>query len=154
MKKNKSGLVSICLAAVLLLVLSGCSQPPAPESAWEVTIIGPDGEKAVAIEDIKAAEAVTLEAEKKEEIHAYTGIKMSSLLAMAGIDEATSVILEAADGYSATINGEVAFSDNTIVAYQIDGADIDSEKNRPLMLVTTEDSSKVWVGSLKVITAE
>ena len=70
--------------------------------------------KGVAIEDIKAAEADP-EAEKKEETHAYTGIKMSSCWRWPELMKRRR-LPEAADGYSATINGERFFSDNTIVA--------------------------------------
>jgi len=158
MKKKTLILGSVCLMLAVLLVVAGCSQPapeaPPQESAWEITVKSAGGEKVIAIEDIKAMEAVTIEAEKKEEVHEYTGVKLSEILGLAEIGEAETVTLEAEDGYSATLTGAEAFSDNTLLAYQIDGADIESDKSKPIMLVSTEASSSAWVGKLKVITVE
>lgn len=91
--------------------------------------------------------------QKKGETHEYAGVLLSAVLEEAGITEAAEVTLEAADGYTAKVSGEVAFSDNTILAYTEDGAEM-SGKSAPIMLVTTDDSPQVWVGQLASIIVE
>lgn len=123
------------------------------DSAWEITVTGPGVEQVFYIEEIKEMPVTTLEAEKKEETHEYAGVLLSAILEEAGITEANEVTLEASDGYMATISGEVAFSENTILAYMEDGVEI-SDNSAPIMLVTTDDSPQVWVGQLVSITVE
>ena len=97
-------------------------------------------------------EAVELEAETKGEVNTYKGVGLNLVLAEAGISEAVEVTLTASDGYSAAISGEVALSDNTILAYECNGADLSGdEKNGPVRLVTTDESPQVWVGQLSTI---
>ena len=117
------------------------------KSAWEIIITGPSTEKTIALETIKAMPAVTLETVKKGETNEYTGAVLSAVLKEAGITGATEVTFEAADGYATKLSGEVAFSDNTILAYLEDGAEM-SAKSAPVMLVTTDDKPKSWVGQL------
>ncbi len=123
------------------------------ESAWEITVTGPGGEMAVAIEAIKALPVTTINAQKKEETFEYSGALLSAVLKEAGITEAAKVSLVAADGYASEISGEVAFSDNTILAYRESGADLDP-KSAPIMLVTIDDTPKTWVGQLVSIIVE
>ncbi len=94
-----------------------------------------------------------ISAQKKDETFEYAGVLLSAVLKEAGISEAAKVNLEAEDGYSSEISGEVAFSDNTILAYMVDGGDLDS-KSAPLILITTDDSPKAWVGQLVTIEVE
>lgn len=148
---------------VILLVLTwvaGCgpSTPPADdpipgnddepfESAWEISV----GDKVFAIEDIRKMENVTIEAEKKGETNSYTGVRLSLLLTEAGITDFATLTLEAEDGYSADITREEALDDNSILCFALDGEDLSSEKNAPLMFVSPAASSKAWVGKLKTI---
>lgn len=123
------------------------------ESAWEIKIIGPDGKEAVVtLEEIMKMEAVELEAESKRGPSTFKGVLLSKVLEKAGITEANEVTLTAADGYGAAISGEIAFSENTILAYERDGEDMSGdEKNGPIRLVTTEETSNVWVGKISTI---
>ena len=154
MKKFLSLLAVTMLVLFVPVMLAGCGTPDeAAESAWEMTVKSPDGEKIYPIEDILEMPAINLEAEKKGETHQYEGVLLSTILEEAGITDAAEVVLEADDGYTATISGEVAFSGNTIIAYTEDGSEL-GEKSAPLMLVTTDESPKVWVGQLSLITAK
>ena len=132
----------------------GAEEEGAAESAaWEIAIVGPAGdETAITLNELKEMEAVELEAESKGEKNTFKGVVLNLVLAEAGICEATEVALTAADGYSAAISGEVALSDNTILAYEVNGADLSGdEKNGPVRLVTTDDTPKAWVGKLSKI---
>lgn len=143
----------VVLLAALLVVMSiaGCvSKDPEPkESAWEVFIGG--DEVVFAIEDIKEMETVTIEAEKKDEVHSYTGVRLSVLLKKAKVEGFETLTLEADDGYSFDITTEEAMHENSILAFAMDGEDLSSEKTEPLMFVSTETSSKAWVGRLKYV---
>ena len=125
----------------------------AESAAWEIAIVGPSGdEMVITLDELKEMEAVELEAESKGEKNTFKGVVLNLVLAEAGISEASEVTLIAADGYSAAISGEVALSDNTILAYEVNGVDLSGdEKNGPIRLVTTEDTPKAWVGKLSKI---
>ncbi|UNC91958.1 molybdopterin-dependent oxidoreductase [Candidatus Contubernalis alkaliaceticus] len=128
-------------------------EDPAEESTWEFTISWADGEALFTIEELKEMQRVTLTAEVKEETNEYTGVILKNLLEKANIKEAAEVTLVAADGYSAALEGDTAFSDNTIIAFKINGEALE-DKSAPIMLVTTEASPQVWVGQLKTIKVE
>jgi DMSO/TMAO reductase YedYZ molybdopterin-dependent catalytic subunit len=132
------------------------SEESASESAWLVVIVGPGGEEnEISIEAIKALPSVELEAEQKGEMITFQGVVLGQILSEVGISSAEALNVTAADGYSATISGEVAFSDHTIIAYASNGEDLSSdEKSGPLRLVTTEESPQVWVGQLTTIEVE
>lgn len=166
MRKSRVLIIAVVLMLGLFMV-SGCDgdngngevngdDNGAVESAWEFTITAPDGsETVVAIESIREMPAVELETERNDEITVFKGVLLSLVLGEAGITDAGAVTVTAADGYSQTISGEVAFSENTILAYEVDGEDMSNdEKNGPVRLVTTEDSRQVWVGQITTITVE
>ncbi len=157
MKRYTRTLIALWLLAVMVLA-AGCAQPapePEPEpSAWEVTVESAAGPKVVAIEAMQAMTVIELEAEKKGEVNKYTGVKMSEVLASVGITAAEKVTLTAEDGFAAEISGASALSDNTILAWQKDGAELDPEKAAPLMVVAKDESTKAWVGKIKTIKVE
>ncbi len=143
---------SLFLVALLVLtLLAGCANtPPADEpeeSAWEFTI----GGKIFTIEGLREMESVTIELEKKGEVNSYTGVPLSALLTQAGITDFSSLTLEAEDGYTADITQEEALHENSILCYALDGEDLNSDKNAPLMFVSEAASTKAWVGKLKFI---
>ncbi|MDY6827278.1 MAG: molybdopterin-dependent oxidoreductase [Bacillota bacterium] len=166
MKKNLLTMMALLLVFSLMLA-AGCSGAEDPgaesesegaaEAAWTLTIVGPGGEEEtrVSLESIKSMSAVELEVEKEEELINLKGALLSDILAEAGISEAGNLNLIAADGYSVSISGDVAFSENTILAYESNGEDLSSDdKNGPLRLVSTEESPKAWVGQLTTIEVE
>jgi DMSO/TMAO reductase YedYZ molybdopterin-dependent catalytic subunit len=143
---------SLFLVALLVLaLLAGCANTPPTdepeESAWEFTI----GDKDFTIEGLRKMESVTIDLEKKGEVNSYTGVPLSVLLTEAGIADFESLTLEAEDGYSASITQEEALHENSILCYALDGEDLSSEKNAPLMFVSEAASTKAWVGKLKYV---
>lgn len=136
------------LAALLVVTMAvGCSDKAPVESAWEVTI----GTKVYPIEELKEMDAVTFDAEKKEEVNSYTGVLLSDLLTEAGITEFETLTLEAEDGYTCEITKEEALADSSVLCYAKDGGELDSEKSAPLMFVSKATSTKAWVGKLKSV---
>lgn len=145
--------LSLIIAALLVAVsLAACVGDTSGqlESAWEITI----GEKVFAIEDIRDMANVTIEAEKKEEVNNYTGVRLSILLAEAEITDFESLTLEAEDGYSWEITRSEALDENSILAFAMDGEDLSDEKNAPLMFVSAVTSPQAWVGKLNNIRVE
>lgn len=143
---------SLFLAALLVLaLLAGCANTPPTdeheESAWEFTI----GGKEFTIEGLRKMESVTIDLEKKGEVNSYTGVPLSVLLTEAGIKDFETLTLEAEDGYTADITQEEALHAHSILCYALDGEDLSSDKNAPLMFVSEAASTKAWVGKLKVI---
>jgi DMSO/TMAO reductase YedYZ molybdopterin-dependent catalytic subunit len=143
---------TILIIAALLVVslFAGCANPPPEEpteSAWKFTV----GEKEFTIEGLREMESVTIKLEKKGEVNSYTGVPLSELLTKAGITDFEKLTLEAEDGYSGSINKEEALHNNSILCYALDGEDLSSEKNAPLMFVSEKASTKSWVGKLKII---
>ena len=119
----------------------------AESAAWEIAIVGPSGdEMVITLDELKEMEAVELEAESKGEKNTFKGVAEPGP-GGSRYQRASEVTLIAADGYSAAISGEVALSDNTILAYEVNGVDLSGDEKRSDRLVTTEDTPKAWVGS-------
>lgn len=144
---KKLGFIIIALLVAASLTGCGGEDLEPVESAWEITI----GDKVVAIEDIREMVTVTIEAEKKDETHSYTGVRLSVLLTEAGITDFESLTLEAEDGYSRDITREEALNQNSILAFSMDGEDLSDAKSAPLMFVSPATSTSAWVGKLKTI---
>jgi DMSO/TMAO reductase YedYZ molybdopterin-dependent catalytic subunit len=87
----------------------------------------------------------------------YTGISLSSLLAQANIqDSATSIYIQASDGYGTTLTIQEANNPNTIIAYQKDGSPLTLLKNDgegPLRLIIGNDQyAQRWIrGAVAII---
>ena len=143
---NKGSIILV-LALVLSLSLVGCTGGPEAESAWEVLI----GEKVFAIETIKELTTITFDVEAKDEVHSYTGVRLNDLLVQADLTDFNVLILEAEDGYSFEITREAAISDNSILAFAMNGEDLTDSKTAPLMFVSSVTSPQAWVGQLKFI---
>ena len=88
----------------------------------------------------------------------YTGVLLSTLLRKAGVSaNATSVYIQASDGYATTLSMQDAMSQKTIIAYQKDGASLTPLKNGgegPFRLIVgTDQYAQRWVmgvASIKV----
>jgi DMSO/TMAO reductase YedYZ molybdopterin-dependent catalytic subunit len=86
----------------------------------------------------------------------YTGVALSALLADANIlDNATSVYVQAQDGYGTTLTIQEAMNPNTIIAYQKDGAQLTLLRNDgegPLRLIIGDDQyAQRWVRGVAAI---
>ena len=80
----------------------------------------------------------------------YTGVLLGSLLQKAGVSaNATSVYIQASDGYGATLSMQDAMSPKTIIACQKDGAFLTPLKNGgegPFRLIVgTDKYAQRWV---------
>ena len=80
----------------------------------------------------------------------YTGVLLGSLLQRAGVSaNATSVYIQASDGYGVTLSMQDAMSPKTIIAYQKDGAFLTPLKNGgegPFRLIVgTDKYAQRWV---------
>jgi DMSO/TMAO reductase YedYZ molybdopterin-dependent catalytic subunit len=80
----------------------------------------------------------------------YTGILLSTLLQKVGVSaNATSVYIQASDGYGTTLSMQDAMNQKTIIAYQKDGASLTALKNGgegPLRLIIgTDQYAQRWV---------
>jgi DMSO/TMAO reductase YedYZ molybdopterin-dependent catalytic subunit len=80
----------------------------------------------------------------------YTGVLLSTLLQKAGVSaNATSVYIQASDGYGTTLSMQDAMSQKTIIAYQKDGVFLTPLKNGgegPFRLIVgTDQYAQRWV---------
>ena len=80
----------------------------------------------------------------------YTGVLLSTLLQKAGVSaNATSVYIQASDGYGTTLSMQDAMSQKTIIAYQKDGESLTPLKNGgegPFRLIVgTDQYAQRWV---------
>lgn len=139
----------LIVAMVVAIIFAGCvgETPAVQESTWEITI----GSKVFAIEDIREMDTVTINAMKKEETFSYTGVRLGVLLEAAEINDFVTLTLEAEDGYAWDISREEAMHENSILAFAVDGEDINEEKSAPIMFVSTATSTQAWVGKLATI---
>ena len=87
----------------------------------------------------------------------YTGISLNSLLAQANIQaNATSIYVQASDGYGTTLTIQEANNPDTIIAYQKDGSPLTLLKNDgegPLRLIIGSDQyAQRWIrGAVAII---
>jgi DMSO/TMAO reductase YedYZ molybdopterin-dependent catalytic subunit len=80
----------------------------------------------------------------------YTGVLLSTLLQKAGVSaSATSVYIQASDGYGTTLSMQDAMSQKTIIAYQKDGEALTPLKSGgegPFRLIVgTDQYAQRWV---------
>ncbi len=80
----------------------------------------------------------------------YTGITLSTLLEQAGVlSNATSVFVQASDGYGTTMSIQDAMKQNTLIAYQKDGNPLTLLKDGgegPIRLIIGDDEfAQRWV---------
>lgn len=86
----------------------------------------------------------------------YTGVLLSTLLQQAQVSaNASSVFIQASDGYGTTITMLDAMSQNTIIAYQKNGAPLSALQNGgegPLRLIIGSDQyAQRWVRGVVAI---
>ncbi len=91
-------------------------------------------------------------------VYNYTGVKLSTLLEQAGVSSnATSVFVQASDGYGTTIPIQGAMNQNTIIAYQKNGEPLTQLKDGgegPLRLIIGNDEfAQRWIRGVAVIQA-
>ncbi len=153
---NKKVLVLIGVFA-LLLIAAGCtSAPPAAEPQWIVTIeVNGD---TMEFSDLDAAEMdpvvvetnrITRDGDALDEV--WTGIALKSVLEAKGVTDYTSAIVAASDGYSQEYSLEVIQRDETILAWLLDGEEMNEEDGGPVQMIPKGEANNMFIKSLEKI---
>ena len=163
-------LVIALLALIILFSCAACNSKPADSSSldsassdftlanigeWRLTLATSEGEKEFTGADAAKLEAVTLEATTKnkngeESTSEYTGVKLSDVLNHAGVTDLESLTVEAADGFSADFDKELALKDDTILAWAKNGEPLEGEN--PLQMVPKSGTGNQFVKTVVRIT--
>ena len=154
-------LAIILMALATLFTLSACAakpivdgkpdgsdKPAADIGEWTVTVVTASGEVEFTSADAKKLGAVTIEATKtnknSESITSeYTGVKLSDVLTHVGVSNFTGLTVEASDSFAADYDREIALSDDTILAWAVDGKLTDGEN--PLQMAPKNGTGNQFV---------
>ena len=142
----------LVIVAALLLVAAGCVRQPDQAADWEIEIEGPGASLTISLAQLEEMDQTVLEIRRGDDVDEYRGVILSAVLAQAGITAGSEVTLEGDDGYSAQIDGQAAFSDDTILALEHGGEGL--EDKGPVMLVSADSPPMTWVGQLVRIVVE
>lgn len=166
----------LSVAALAALTIVGCGASPAPTSpepsslpetaapATDVAITpgsftitgGPSGDITVQVADITALPPVTKEVVKKttvgESTVTVTGADLNGLLELHGLSQAalTGLRLQAADGYSVELPGEMLAARQVLLAYLVDGAPLTPEE-APIWVIVPEERAMYWAKNITTI---
>ncbi len=153
-------LFSLLLVLTLSLSFFACAlaeaAAPAPtEVAWTLTIVTAAGEVAYTHVEAAALQPVTLQATTRnkngeEKTASYVGVKLSDVLAFAGVEAFTSLTVAAADGFESEIGQALAMNEDTIVAWEKDGEALTGDQ--PLQLVPKAGTGNQFVKQFAKVT--
>lgn len=152
----------LLILTLVVTVFAGCSgkeEASSKEANWTVSVEG-IGDEAISFTDISAQEISTKEIEavmkKKdgsEQEQTWKGYGLKEVLDYLNAGEYTSVVVEAADGYSKELTKDLADSEGTILGVMVDGKALEEDDNR-IQLVIKGKGSNWWikgVAKIKVI---
>ncbi len=155
--------IALVIAAIPLYIYT---RPAATEEGTLLQIKGQVTNPAnISLSQLQALAATTVQVTLSSSSHTsdngvynYTGVKLSTLLEQAGVSSnATSVFVQASDGYGTTIPIQDAMNQNTIIAYHKDGESLTQLKDGgegPLRLIIGNDEfAQRWVRGVAVIQA-
>ncbi len=153
----KKALLSVLLIAVLLMA-AACSQPAPEEAKWTITIEAADGET-YEFTDLDAADltSVVVETNRTDKEgnpldQSWTGLPLKAVLESVGITEYESCTIEASDGYSKDYPKEVVDNEETIMAWLLDGEEMDEEAGGPVQMIPKGQANNMFIKNLaKVI---
>lgn len=157
-------IIGIILVALLLMsvsVFAGCApETETQEILWTI-ILEKEGSSSVEFTNIDATgiEIIAIEAVKEKKDGSKTnenweGMPVSEVLKIAGFDDYTVVVIEAADGYSKEFDRTTIDDSGTIFGLKLDGEDID-EEDGPMQLIVSLMSGSSWIKNVaKVIIIE
>lgn len=158
----KKRMIILAILLIGVITMTACSSETSNknvEPKWSISIEVADG-SALEFTDVDATklENVEIKAVKKrkdgsETEEVWSGIKLKDILSQVGIEEYTTVIVEAGDGYSAEYTKEIADADDTILGLKKDGQELD-EKYYPAQMIAASGRSNLWirqVAKIKVI---
>lgn len=81
----------------------------------------------------------------------WEGVLVKDVFEQLGIENYTSAVFEASDGYSKEVTADIINDEGTIIGLKLDGEEL-SEKRLPAELVIKSKSSNWWVRNLSKIT--
>jgi len=148
---KKQTWLALVFVLVILLSLSACGGG-APKVDWDLTISGDvDSPLTFSYQDLAAMDQVDLteilmeKTTGEDEVTSWSGVSLDSLLALAGVDDFSTITALAEDGYAV----EMAAGDlnNAIVALKDGGewiAEVTPDKG-PIRLVTPDTPANRWV---------
>jgi DMSO/TMAO reductase YedYZ molybdopterin-dependent catalytic subunit len=158
------------IALVILILLVAAAVPlyyytrPASNQPGTIEIMGNVADPMnVTLSQLKSEAPVTLQvtltssgSPSENGVYNFTGIPLSTLLQQAHISaNATSVYIQASDGYGTSISMQDAMNQSTIIAYAKDGsplAPLKSGGEGPLRLVIgTDQFAQRWVKGVVAI---
>lgn len=153
--------LSILLVLIMtVLVFTACSngEPAQTEqkSEWTISIETVDGQT-VEFTNLDAEEAgqvdikATMKKKDGSEVEqSWTGVLLSKVLESAGVEDFTTVAVEAADGYSKEYTPDLVNTDKTILGTTVDGQKLGSEDG-PVQLVIDGQSANMWIKNVAKI---
>ncbi|SCY52209.1 molybdopterin-dependent oxidoreductase [Alkaliphilus peptidifermentans] len=158
----------ICIAIILGLLLTGCTDVSTPtdgdsngaEAAGnEIIIIAGLGAEDIEITVKKlkgynkvTKEVVSVNSSGNENQFKATGCLLEDVLKDLGHSQKSleAIRLVAGDGYSMEVPKEVVNARDIILAYEIDGEPLD-EKSQPIRVIVPEERAMYWVRNLSAI---
>lgn len=160
-------LTKIALIALIALVIAAFplyyyAHPDAPQPTGTLQIKGNVANPAnLTFEMLEAYPATTMQVTVKGKQadngdFIYTGVTLKTLLQQAEIsDNATSVFIQASDGYGTTLTLEEANKETTFIAYQKDGAAMtplnDGGEGPFRLIIADEEFAQRWVRGVAAI---
>lgn len=130
-KATKIALIVFLLLIVAALPLYYYTRPDAGQPTASLQLKGNvNSSKTLSLTELEAMPSITVQVTLSSSSHQedngdfnYKGVRLSDLLNQAQANSnATSVLIQASDGYGTTISFQEAQNQNTIIAYQKDGA--------------------------------
>jgi DMSO/TMAO reductase YedYZ molybdopterin-dependent catalytic subunit len=156
-QSSKAVIVVFAVLAVLAVPLYFYTRPSTVE-AGTIQIVGNvDNPQNVTLAQLESYPVITIQAKltsggnpADNGVFNYTGVLLRDILSQAQVSaNATSVYIQASDGYGATISLKDARSDSTLIAYSKDGSPLTALKSGgegPYRLVVGEDTyAQRWV---------
>lgn len=124
-------------------------------AAWRVEVRGVPGIVKFDSADAQAlpkveAEMTTTNTSGFTVTNRYGGVTLRSLLAYLGVQYVSTVTVSSLDGNAVTYNAEMAMADNTLLAWEMDGAPIDAEP--PLRMCPGSGPAEMYVKLVSSIT--
>jgi DMSO/TMAO reductase YedYZ molybdopterin-dependent catalytic subunit len=148
--------VLIVLVAAAVPLYFYTRPPPLPQGTFEITgqVSNPMN---ITLSQLQSYAPLTLQvtltssgSPSSNGVFNYTGVLLSTLLQKAGVSaNATSVYIQASDGYATTLSMQDAMSNKTIIAYEKDGAFLtplkDGGEGPFRLIIGTDQYAQRWV---------
>ncbi|MGF7058490.1 molybdopterin-dependent oxidoreductase [Brassicibacter mesophilus] len=156
--KRKLSILLVLIMTVLAFTACSNGEPAQTEQKpeWTISIETADG-KTVEFTNLDTDKAgqVDIKATMKkkdgsETEQSWTGTLLSKVLETTGVESFTTIIVEAADGYSKEYTPDLVNSDKTILGTTVDGQKLGSEDG-PVQLVVDGKGANWWIKNVAKI---